>query len=301
MDKSIPWHSWLKLVRKHYYKNETGRPSYDLEKMLRIYLVQNWFSLADEAMEQTLYDSRAIGEFVGISSVSDIPDESTILRFRHLLERNKLQDKFFAQTTEILTKNNLRLKQGTIIDATIIDAPVSVKNKEGDKLDKDAGYTKKGLGYHFGYKAHIGVDAKLGLVHSNVVTPANEADITQTHKLLREDDKVCYGDAGYIGVENREEISRNKYFSRIKFKINRRPSSWRNFPENEREKIKKQEKRKSQIRSIVEHPFGVIKQIFKFRKTRYRGLRKNIAKMNMMFALVNIYFINKRKIKVAWT
>ena len=300
MNQSIPWQAWIKLIKKYYYKSNMGRPQYSLEIMLRIYLVQNWFSLADNAMEQILYDSRAIGQFVGVTSPADIPDETTILRFRHLLEENKLQEQLFKQTTEILNKKKLQLKHGTIVDATIIDAPASVKNSEKQKLDKDAGYTKKGLGYHFGYKAHIGVDAKTGLVHTNVVTPANESDVSCTHRLLRKKDKFCHGDAGYVGVEKRDEIANDKILSKIKFKINRRLSQWRNLPEAIREKIRKQESRKSKIRSVVEFPFGVVKQIFKFRKTRYRGLEKNKAKMNIMFALSNIYMMKKRRMKIAW-
>lgn len=183
---------------------ENGRPPKNIELMLRMYLVQNWFSLSDESTENAVYDSIAVRKFVGIDiTEEDVPDSTTLLRFRHLLEENKLQEKFFQQVEKMLEKNKIIVKKGTIVDATIITAPTSVKNAKKQR-DPDAKSTKKGNQYYFGYKAHIGVDSESGLVHTNIVTSANEHDVTVTNKLLHGEEQCVYGDSGYLGADKRE-------------------------------------------------------------------------------------------------
>ena len=270
IDRIIPWGEWIALTKPHYYKGERGNKPYDLELMLRIYLLQNLYDLSDEGTVAEVIDSRAFSEFCGVDSSNQVPNGDTLGRFRNLLTKNGLQEKFFAQVVSMLMDRGLILKKGTIVDSTIISAPSSTKNKE-KKRDPDAHQVKKGNTWHFGYKAHIGVDAESGLVHTVKGTAANVHDVTQTSALLTGDEEVAYGDSGYLGADKREDaIIRNKQGKKIRYKINRRPSQMKKLSKSGQYKAKKAEHAKSSVRAKVEHVFGVVKRQLKFRKTRYR-------------------------------
>ena len=293
IDRIIPWGEWIALTKPHYYKGERGNKPYDLELMLRIYLLQNLYDLSDEGTVAEVIDSRAFSEFCGVDSSNQVPNGDTLGRFRNLLTKNGLREKFFAQVVSMLMDRGLILKKGTIVDSTIISAPSSTKNKE-KKRDPDAHQVKKGNTWHFGYKAHIGVDAESGLVHTVKGTAANVHDVTQTSALLTGDEEVAYGDSGYLGADKREDaIIRNKQGKKIRYKINRRPSQMKKLSKSGQYKAKKAEHAKSSVRAKVEHVFGVVKRQLKFRKTRYRGLQKQIAKFNIMFALANLILADR--------
>ena len=293
IDRIIPWGEWITLTKPHYYKGERGNKPYDLELMLRIYLLQNLYDLSDEGTVAEVIDSRAFSEFCDVNSSNQVPNGDTLGRFRNLLTKNGLQEKFFAQVVSMLMDRGLILKKGTIVDSTIISAPSSTKNKE-KKRDPDAHQVKKGNTWHFGYKAHIGVDAESGLVHTIKGTAANVHDVTQTSALLTGDEEVAYGDSGYLGADKREDaIVRNKQGKKIQYKINRRPSQMKKLSKSGQYKAKKAEHAKSSVRAKVEHVFGVVKRQLKFRKTRYRGLQKQIAKFNIMFALANLILADR--------
>ena len=293
IERIIPWGEWLSLIKPCYYKGEHGNKPYDLERMLRIYLIQNLYNLSDMATVAEVIDSRAFSEFCGVESSNQVPDGDTLGRFRNLLVKNGIQEKLFSHVYVLLTERGLILKKGTIVDSTIIAAPSSTKNRE-KKRDPDAHQTKKGNTWHFGYKAHIGVDKDSGLVHTLKVTSANVHDVTVTSELLTGEETSVHGDSGYLGAEKREDaITRNDQGKRIKYKINRRPSQSKNRSTRSQGQIKRREREKSSIRAKVEHVFGVVKGQLHFRKTRYRGLRKQIAKFNMMFALANLLLADR--------
>lgn len=269
-------------------QGERGNKPYDLERMLRIYLLQNLYDLADEATVAEIIDSRVFSEFCGVDSSNQVPDGDTLGRFRNLLIRNGLQEKLFRQAVELLQQRGLILKKGTIVDSTIIAAPSSTKN-QAKQRDPDAHQMKKGNTWHFGYKAHVGVDKDTGLVHTVEVTGANTHDVVMTSKLLTGDEENVYGDSGYLGADKREDsIRRNRQGRRIRYRINRRPSQIRKKPTRAQGQLKRTEHEKSSIRAKVEHVFAVVKGRFQYRKTRYRGLRKQTAKLNMLFALANL-------------
>ena len=294
IERIVPWGEWIKLIRPHYYKGERGNKPYDLERMLRIYLVQNLYNLSDMATVAEVIDSRAFSEFCGVDSSTQIPDGDTLGRFRNLLLRNGLQEQLFAQVIYLLQEKGLLLKKGTIVDSTLIAAPSSTKNRE-KKRNPDAHSTKKGNTWHFGYKAHIGVDKDSGLVHTVKVTSANVHDVTMVPELLTDDEDSVYGDSGYLGAEKREDaVLMNSQGKRIRYKINRRPSQIKHTDNRSRAQIKRREREKSSVRAKVEHVFGVVKGQLRYRKTRYRGLRKQIAKMNIMFALANLILADGR-------
>ena len=293
IERIIPWDKWFELILPCYYKGERGNKPYDLERMLRIYLIQNLYNLSDMATVAEVIDSRAFSEFCGVESSNQVPDGDTLGRFRNLLVKNGIQEKLFSQVYELLTERGLILKKGTIVDSTIIAAPSSTKNRE-KKRDPDAHQTKKGNTWHFGYKAHIGVDKDSGLVHTLKVTSANVHDVTMTSELLTSEETSVHGDSGYLGAEKREDaITRNGQGKRIKYKINRRPSQSKNRSVRSQGQIKRREHEKSSVRAKVEHVFGVVKGQLGFKKTRYRGLRKQIAKFNMMFALANLILADR--------
>jgi len=282
IERIIPWGKWIELIQPCYYKGERGNKPYDLEQMLRIYLIQNLYSLSDMATVAEVIDSRAFSEFCGVESSNQVPDGDTLVCFRNLLIDNGIQEKLFAQVLELLSERNLILKKGTIVDSTIIAAPSSTKNRK-KKRDPDAHQVKKGNTWHFGYKAHIGVDKGSGLVHTLEVTSANVHDVTMTSKLLTGEETTVHGDSGYLGAEKREDaIIRNDQGKRIKYKINRRPSQSRNRSVRSQGQIKRRKHEKSSIRAKVEHVFGVVKGQLRFKKTRYRGLQKQIAKCNFV-------------------
>ena len=288
IDRIIPWGEWIALIQPYYYKGERGNKPYDLERMLRIYLVQNLYNLSDMATVAEVIDSRAFSDFCGVESSNQVPDGDTLGRFRNLLTKNGLQEKLFTQVVELLTKRGLILKKGTIVDSTFIEAPSSTKNKDR-KRDPEAHSAKKGSTWHFGYKAHVGVDHETGLVHSLEVTAANKHDVCIAAELLTGEEQVVYGDSGYLGAEKRPEaVKKNKSGKRIRYKINRRPSQSKNNSNRSRAQIKRREREKSSVRAKVEHVFAIVKQQLRFRKTRYRGLRKQNAKLNILFALANL-------------
>jgi Transposase and inactivated derivatives, IS5 family len=293
IERLIPWGEWLTLIRPCYYKGERGNKPYDLELMLRIYLLQNLYDLSDEKTVAEVIDSRAFSEFCGVDSSNQVPNGDTLGRFRNLLIQHGLQESLFGQVVTMLIEKGLILKKGTIVDSTIIEAPSSTKNKE-KKRDPDAHQTKKGNTWHFGYKAHIGADRDSGLVHTVETTAANVSDVSETAKLLHGDEETVHADAGYLGAENREEaVRRNKKGKKIKYEIMRRPSQIRKLSKSGQYKAKKREHRKSSIRVKVEHVFGVIKGQLKYKKTRYRGLRKQAAKNHIMFALANLILADR--------
>ena len=293
IDRIVPWGKWVEEIRPCYYKGERGNKPYDLELMLRIYVLQNLYDLSDMGTVAEVIDSRAFSEFCGVDSSNQVPDGDTLGRFRHILEENGIQQKLFTQVVQSLTEKGLILKKGTIVDSTIIEAPSSTKNKKKER-DPDAHQVKKGNTWHFGYKAHIGVDQDSGLVHSVEVTGANTHDVTMVSKLLTGEENAVYGDSGYLGAEKRDDaITRNTKGKKIKYKTNRRPSQIRKKSVRSQAQIKRREHEKSSVRAKVEHVFGVVKGQFGYRKTRYRGLPKQTAKMNMLFALANLILADR--------
>lgn len=293
MDRIIPWDEWITLIRPCYYKGERGNKPYDLERMLRIYLLQNLYSLSDMATVAEVIDSLAFSDFCDVESSNQVPDGDTLGRFRNLLIQNGLQEKLFAQVVELLIARGLILKKGTIVDSTFIDAPSSTKNRE-KKRDPEAHSAKKGNVWHFGYKAHVGVDRDSGLVHTVKVTSANVHDVTVAADLLTGEEETVHGDSGYLGAENRPEaVTHNKTGKRIRYKINRRPSQSKHNSTRSKAQIKRREHEKSSVRAKVEHVFAVVKRQLKFQKTRYRGLKRQVAKLNMLFALANLILADR--------
>ena len=293
MDRIIPWDEWIALIQPCYYKGERGNKPYTLELMLRLFILQNLYDLSDEGTVAEVIDSRAFSEFCGVESSNQVPNGDTLGRFRNLLIRNGLQEKLFTQVVAMLMERGLILKKGTIVDSTIISAPSSTKNKE-KKRDPDACQTKKGHTWHFGYKAHIGVDRDSGIVHTVKATAANVHDVTVTAELLYGEEETVNGDSGYVGAEKREDaVVRNKAGKKIRYRINRRPSQIRKLSKSGQYKATKREHAKSSVRAKVEHVFGVVKGLLKFKKTRYRGLRKQEAKFNIMFALANLILADR--------
>ncbi len=293
MDSLIPWGKWIDIVKPCYYKGERGNKPYGLELMLRLYVLQNLYTLSDEGTVAEAVDSRAFSEFCGVDSSNQVPNGDTLGRFRNLLMRNGLQEKLFGQVVEMLQERGLLLKKGTIVDSSLIAAPSSTKNKEKQR-DPEAHSTKKGNTWYFGYKAHIGVDKDSGLVHTVKATAANVHDVTVTSELLCGEEEAVYGDSGYLGAEKREDaVVRNKNGKKIRYKINRRPSQFKNASGRSKAQIKRREHEKSSVRAKVEHVFAVVKNRFRYRKTRYRGLRKQAAKLNMVFALANLLMADR--------
>ena len=284
----MPWGQLYELVKPCYYEGARGNKPYDLELMLRIHLIQNLYDLSDEGTRNEIIDSRAFSDFCEVESSNQIPDGDTIGRFRNLLVRNHIHEQFFAMVVKTLTERGLILKKGTIVDSTIISAPSSTKNKE-KKRDHDAHSVKKGNAWYFGYKAHVGVDKDSGLVHTVEVTAANEHDVTMTAKRLHGEEETVNGDSGYIGAEKREDaILKNKNGKKIRYNINRRPSQYKKNSPRSKAQTKRREHEKSSVRAKVEHVFAVVKGELGYRRTRYRGLVKQTAKRNMMFALANL-------------
>jgi IS5 family transposase len=289
MDKIVPWKQWIELIEPYYPKGERGRPPIGIEVMLRMHLLQVWFTLSDELIEDSIYDSQAMRRFIGINILEEnSPDATTLLKFRHLLEEHELCKKMFKQLKNILITNGIMMQEGTIVDATIIAAPSSTKNEKKER-DPEMKSTKKGNQWHFGMKAHIGVDAKSGLVHTVETTAANVHDIEMTEKLLNGKEKTLHGDAGYLGVEKREGMPQD-----VDYQINIRPSSIKKLPENEQEAAKELQHAKSSVRAFVEHPFHILKNTFGFKKTRYRGIDKNSDRLNILFASVNLLICARR-------
>jgi transposase, IS5 family len=284
MEQIVPWPRLVALIEPHYPSGKRGRPPIGLERMLRIYFLQQWYTLADEALEDALYDSQALRHFAGIDlSVEGVPDATTLLGFRHLLEAHDLTQGILQEINGHLRERQLFLKEGTLVDATIIAAPPSTKNAHRQR-DPEMHQTKKGNAWHFGMKAHIGTDLQ-GLVHTLVGTAANVADVTCAHRLLHGEEKTAHLDAGYTGGEKRPEAMPSK----VEWHVAAKRSKVRALPEGLLKTLTQElEKLKAQIRAKVEHPFHVVKNLFGFRKVRYRGLAKNTAQLQTLFALANL-------------
>ena len=289
MDEIIPWDEWVGVIEPYYPKGKRGRPPMGIEKMLRMYLLQIWFNLSDPATEDAIYDSYAMRRFTGIDFVKEsVPDETTLCKFRHLLEEHGLNKLFFDAITRVMVQTGHMMKGGTIVDATIIDAPSSTKNADKAR-DPEMHQTRKGNEWRFGMKCHVGVDAGSGLVHTMTVTAANRHDITQAASLIREDDEVVYGDSGYLGIQKRPEIKENEHLAGIDFRIARRPKSLPQVSDNAFDWERYIEHRKASVRCKVEHIFRIIKCQFGYKKVRYRGLRKNENRLYAMFSCANLY------------
>lgn len=291
MEQVVPWAGLLALIEPFYPKAGNGRSPYPLETMLRIHLLQNWFALSDPAMEEALYEITSLRQFAKLSlTQGSIPEDTTIMNFRHLLEQHELATGILAVINGHLSERGLSLRQGTIVDATIIHAPSSTKNKEG-KRDPEMHQTKKGNQYFFGMKAHIGADAESGLLHSVVGTAANVADVTQVDKLLHGEENVVCADAGYTGVEKRAEHEGRQ----VIWQIAARRSTYKQLSKRSAlyKAKRKIEKAKAQVRSKVEHPFRVIKRQFGYIKVRFRGLAKNTAQLVTLFALSNLWMARR--------
>ncbi|SEK15853.1 transposase, IS4 family [Paraburkholderia tropica] len=271
----MPWSRLIALIEPHYPRGKTGRPPFPIATMLQIHFMQQWFGLSDPAMEEALYDVPLYREFAGLDEgMTRLPDESTILRFRHLLETHGLAAQMLTLVNEILSGKGLMLKAGSAVDATLISAPSSTKNGSG-KRDPEMHQTKKGNQWYFGMKAHIGVDAESGLVHTVIGTAANVHDINAAEALLHGQEKDVYADAGYQGIEKRCQANP------VRWHVAMRPGRRRQLNLNDRlDAIFDQiERLKAGIRAKVEHPFRVLKQQFGYTKTRYRGLLKNTAQI----------------------
>jgi IS5 family transposase len=287
MEEIIPWTSLLAVIEPFYPKGERGRPPIGLERMLRMYFLQQWYDLADEALEDAIYDSQAMRGFVRIDLAADgVPDATTLLKFRRLLETNDLCKGLFTAINADLAARGLMMRAGTLVDATLLAAPPSTKNKE-KKRDPEMHQTRKGNQWYFGMKAHIGADQDSKLVHTVVVTAANVADITKTAELLHGQERQVHADAGYTGVEKRGEITALNRL--IDWQIARKRGPIKKMEEGpEKETLKATEKAKASVRAFVEHPFHIIKHIFRHRKVRYRGLAKNGHQLHTLFGLANL-------------
>ena len=289
MDQIIPWQHWIDLIKEHYPSGKRGRPPRGIETMLRMYLMQNWFNLSDAAIEDAIYDSYAMRNFMHIDFFTEqVPDSTTLLKFRHLLEKHKIGEQIFADVTARLENAGLIMHGGTIVDATIIAAPSSTKNKEG-KRDEEMHQTKKGNQWYFGMKVHAGVDAGSGYVHTITGTAASVHDVNETEKLIREDDEVLYGDSGYLNASEHMENMAPERVASIDFRINVRPSSIKMSRDyNGIRWDENIENRKSSTRCKVEHPFLIVKRQFGYCKAVYKGLAKNMNRFNILFACANL-------------
>ena len=291
MNAVVPWFRLEGLIEPVYPKAGRGRRPMPLSVMLRIHFIQHWFGYSDPAMEEALHDIPLLRQFAGLDAFEDtIPDETTILKFRHLLEANALAVALFAEVNAVLSEKGLSLRHGTAVDATLIAAPSSTKNKDG-KRDPEMHQTKKGNQWHFGMKAHIGVDADSGLVHTVIGTAANVNDVTQANALLHGEEEEAFGDAGYQGAEKRPDATGKAHWN-----VAMRPGKRRVLDKSLKSTtlIEQLEHLKASIRAKVEHPFRVIKRQFGFTKVRYRGLAKNTAALMTLFALSNLWMVRRR-------
>jgi IS5 family transposase len=283
MEQVVPWSRLLRVLKSYYYssKPKAGRPPMSLEKMLRIHLMQQWYGLADEAMEDALYEIESMRRFADIElNVDTIPDETTILNFRRLVEKHKLADKIFTSINRHLEKKGLLVSKGTIVDATIVKAASSTKNKDKAR-DPDMHSTRKNNQYYFGMKVHIGTDINSNAVHSATVTAANESDIGQLPKLLRKDDELVMADAGYVS----QEYKRGSRHLGISWQVIEKAGRPKKLSGNR----KKKNTKRASIRAKVEHIFRVMKCQFGYTKARYKGLEKNRNQVMMLLALTNLY------------
>lgn len=305
MDRVVPWARLVSLIEPHYPKGHVGRPPIGVERMLRLYFVQQWFGLSDLAVEDAVIDSVAVRDFVGIDlGREQAPDSTTVLKFRRLLEKHSLTQAIFEEVKQLLSERGQLLREGTLVDATIIAAPPSTKNREGQR-DPDMHQTKKGNQWHFGMKVHIGADAESGLVHSLHTTAANESDVAHAHRLLHGQERAAHADAGYVGVAKRAEVleaqAEGLIRQDVQWHVAPKKSKLAKLPPGAHKSLLERiVKLQASIRARVEHPFHVVKNLFRHRKTRYRGLAKNTAQMHTLFALANLV-IGKAGIMAAST
>jgi transposase, IS5 family len=291
MGRVVPWAALVGLIAPFAPEGKTGRPPFAVQTMLRIHFLQQWFGLSDPAMEEALHDVPVYREFAGLDGWSQrLPDETTILRFRHLLQKHKLADQMLALINDLLRDKGMMLRAGTVVDATLIGAPSSTKNAKGER-DPEMHQTKKGNQWYFGMKAHIGVDAESGLVHTVKATAANANDVTEANALLHGEETDAFGDAGYQGAHKRPD-ARADVSWHIAMRPGKRAALDKTQPVDAL--IDKVEKIKASIRAKVEHPFRVIKRQFGFVKVRYRGLAKNAAQIKTLFALSNLWMVRKK-------
>ena len=295
MEEVIPWDQLLSVIEPHYPKGQRGRPPVGLERMLRVYFLQQWYALADEALEDALYDSQALQRFARIDlDAEGVPDATTLLNFRHLLETHDLCKALFNAINTDLAARGLLLREGTLVDATLIAAPPSTKNAKKAR-DPEMHQTKKGNQWYFGMKAHIGADRDSKLVHTVAVSAANVADITKTAELLHGNETQVHADAGYTGVEKRAEIV--ALARKIDWQIAGKRSVIKALAEGaEKEALKAVEKTKASVRAFVEHPFHILKNLFHYRKVRYRGLAKNGHQLYMLFGLANVVIGARKRV-----
>ena len=293
MNLVVPWAELVALVSPFAPEGKKGRPPFAVQTMLRIHFMQQWFTLSDPGMEEALHDVPLFREFAGLGWDTRLPDESTILRFRHLLEKHKLAGQILATVNELLTHKGLMLKAGTVVDATLISAPSSTKNQSGER-DPEMHQSKKGNQWYFGMKAHIGVDAESGLVHTVRGTAGNVNDVVEANSLLHGQESDVFADAGYQGAAKRPDAK-----PEVDWHVAMRPGKRRALDESRRshQLIDELERLKASVRAKVEHPFRVIKRQFGHVKVRYRGLKKNTAQLITLFALSNLWMV-RRKLEI---
>lgn len=286
MEQAVPWSELLAVIEPHYpTAGRRGRPPMPLESMLRIYFMQQWYALSDPGMEDALYEIESMRRFAGLELIDDpIPDETTILKFRRLLERHRLSAQMMNTITDVLEAKGLLVQGGTMVDATLIHASPSTRNKDKSR-DPEMHQTKKGKQWYFGMKVHIGADANTGVVHTVSVTPANVADVSELPRLLREEDRAVFGDAGYVNNRLKQAARAAGVFWGVALKAK---------PRRKLGAAQKRRNRKmSSIRSRVEHVFRVMKCQFGYRRVRYRGLNKNAAQVFTLIGLTNLYMNRK--------
>ena len=290
MNKVVPWGALVELIAPYYPEGKKGRPPFSLETMLRTHFLQQWFTLSDPGMEEAFFDTPLYREFAQLEEFTRLPDESTILRFRHRLEKYKLAEQILGTVNDLLSQRGLLLKAGTVVDATLIAAPSSTKNKDKSR-DPEMHSSKKGNQWYFGMKAHIGADAESGLVHTVRGTSGNVTDVVEGNSLLHGNEVDAFGDAGYQGVDKRPDANKD-----VTWHIAMRPGKRKTLDKNDpldalTDRI---EKAKAGIRAKVEHPFRVIKRQFGFVRVRYRGLKKNTAQLVTLFALSNLWMVRSK-------
>ena len=288
MELVVPWGALVELIAPYYPEGKNGRPPFALQTMLRIHCMQQWFDLSDLGMEEAFFDTPVYREFAQLDANGRLPDESTILRFRHRLERHKLGEQILATVNDLLAAQGLLLKAGTAVDATLIAAPSSTKNKDKAR-DPEMHSSQKGNEWHFGMKAHIGVDADSGLVHTVRGTSGNVSDVVEGNSLLHGQETDVYADAGYQGAEKRPDAKKD-----VTWHVAMRPGKRRALDKDNKPidaLIEQVEKIKASIRAKVEHPFRVIKRQFGYTKVRYRGLMKNTLQLKTLFALSNLWMV----------
>ena len=288
MEQAVPWARLYALIEPKYPKGSAagGRPPLPLERMFRIYCLQQWYNLSDPGAEEALYDSITMRRFAGVSTDADIiPDETSILNFRRLLEKHQLTERLLTEINAHLSERGLIVGKGTIVDASIIDAPSSTKN-EKKKRDPQMHQTRKGKQWYFGMKVHTGVDADSGLVHTVRATAANVADVNVLGELLHGGEESLHGDSAY----HSKELKAQAEASGIEFNVNQRGTKHHPLTKTQRMR----NRRLSRVRAVVEHPFLVVKRLWGHAKVRYRGIRKNLAQMNALFGLANLYRVRYR-------